>query len=179
VIVAAKQKRTTGAPPPKKTVLCIDDQPEGLAIRKIFLETFGYEVLLAQSGREGLKLLENNTIDALVLDYRMPEMDGAAVALEVRKKWPKLPIVMLSGYVAEIPSHVHNLVSAFVSKGSPPSELLETLRNVGGTVPKKPPVGFSNYDLIRQLTQEHIERSRMLVAKNRERLNDQEKERQG
>lgn len=145
--------------------MCIDDQAEGLVVRRLFLEAFGFGVMVASSGREGLELLERNSVDALLLDYRMPEMDGEAVAVEARRRRPGLPIVMLSGYVQDIPERVHNLVNAFVSKGSPPSELLQVLENVLGPGIKKQVKRF-DADLFQQ-SQEQVDRSRHQVAKNR------------
>ncbi|MCU1287304.1 MAG: response regulator receiver protein [Acidobacteriales bacterium] len=60
--------------PPR--VLCIDDFRPGLETRKAFLEQFGYQVLIAPNGLEGLRLLKENHIDVVILDYRMPEMNG-------------------------------------------------------------------------------------------------------
>lgn len=178
--MSARENPSSSATPHKKTILCIDDQPEGLSIRKIFLETFGYEVLSAASGREGLRLLEDHSVHVLVLDYRMREMDGEAVAIAVRSRWPELPIIMLSGFVAEVPSHLHSLINAFVSKGAPPSELLQALADVVGPLPKKPPARYSEYDLLQRQAKQQIECSRVLVAKNRDHLRaGKEKNRQG
>jgi CheY-like chemotaxis protein len=77
------------------TILCIDDNRAGLAIRKLLLEHQGYSVLTAEDGVSGLSLLERNPVDAVVLDYRMPGMDGDAVAQIIRKEHPGLPIVIL------------------------------------------------------------------------------------
>src|SRR5436853_6830824 len=82
----------------KKTLLCIDDQADGLVIRQKFLEQLGYSVLIAESGRAGLRLLSEQSIDLVVLDYRMPELDGSQVAAEISRIYGRLPIVMLSGY---------------------------------------------------------------------------------
>lgn len=153
-----------------KLILCIDDRSEGLMCRKIFLETFGYQVQLAQSGREGLEMLRGSAVDAVLLDYRMPEMDGEAVARRIRQDWPELPIIMLSGYVADIPTSVRQLVRAFVSKGSPPGELLQTLENVLGPIPKKRPTRISEYPRVAKSAQEQVERNRALVQKTRNRL---------
>ena len=68
------------------TVLCIDDEPQGLVVRKAILRNKGYEVLTATSGPEGLKLFEANPIDAVVLDYSMPGMNGGQVAAELENE---------------------------------------------------------------------------------------------
>lgn len=154
------------AVPDSKTILCIDDQADGLVVRKLFLEAFGFGVMVANSGRQGLEILghNSNSVDALLLDYRMPEMDGEAVAREVRLSRPELPIVMLSGYVQDIPERVHRLVNAFVSKGSPPAELLGVLNDLLGEPTKKPVQAFDT-NLFQQ-SQEQLGRSRAQVAKN-------------
>jgi CheY-like chemotaxis protein len=149
-------------------VLCIDDQAEGLVIRKLFLESIGYEVLTASSGRAGLDLVAKQPIDAVVLDYRMPEMDGEAVATELRRVRPDLPIVLLSGYVPEVPPRVRHLVSAFVSKGSAPSELTGALQTALGHAPKKPPASAPS--IVIEQTQRQLERSRALAARIRNQL---------
>ena len=61
-------------------ILCIDDEPKGLAVRKVLLESQGYEVFTATSGRDGLALFAHHRIPAVVLDYDMPEMNGDEVA---------------------------------------------------------------------------------------------------
>src|SRR5262249_15198133 len=61
---------------PKKVVLCVDDDEAGLRVRKMLLEAYGYEVLCSTDGPDGLRKLIENKIDAVILDYFMPEMDG-------------------------------------------------------------------------------------------------------
>jgi len=60
----------------KKLVLCIDDDKKALHARKPVLETAGYNVLTASSGRIGLRLLERHPVQLVILDYRMPDMNG-------------------------------------------------------------------------------------------------------
>jgi CheY-like chemotaxis protein len=114
----------------RSTILCIDDESTGLRLRKMLLESEGYSVLLAPSGHEGLVMLQSSGVEAVVLDYRMPEMCGDEVALEIRKRWPSIPIVLLSGYPQDVPEKMLNQVNAFVWKGGDPSDLLTAICSV-------------------------------------------------
>lgn len=115
-------------------LLCIDDNEQDLAVRKLFLETSGYTVFNALSGREGLRLLAGNRFEAVLLDYEMPDMNGREIAIEIRRTQPAIPIVMLSGY-GGIPE-VRDLVTAFIPKGESPAILLAELRKLMPTVRK-------------------------------------------
>lgn len=110
------------------TILCVDDDESGLLLRKLLLEAEGYKVVTALTGRAGLSVLENQKIDAVVLDYAMPAMNGGEVAAVVRDKWPGLPIIMLSGYTEDVPETIRTLVNAFVSKGDSTPELLNIIK---------------------------------------------------
>ncbi|HUK46417.1 MAG TPA: response regulator [Terriglobales bacterium] len=112
----------------KLTILCIDDDQSGLLLRKLLLEAEGYDVLTADGGRSGLLVLENQRVDAVILDYAMPAMNGGEVAGVIRHKWPSLPIVMLSGYTEDVPGEIRALVNAFVSKGDSTPELLNIIQ---------------------------------------------------
>jgi CheY-like chemotaxis protein len=111
----------------RTTLLCIDDQAAVLPVRKTFLESQGYEVFTAASGREGLEILRQRPIDAVLVDYRMPKMDGGEVAREIRRTRTGMPIIMLSGFPQEIPSGIRDLVDALVLKGDNLTVLLENL----------------------------------------------------
>src|SRR6185437_12855769 len=96
-----------------KVILCIDDDEDVLECEKEFLETFGYTVLTAPSGGEGLELACKHSVDVMIVDYFMPEMNGQEVATEVRRLKPQTKIILLSGAV-EIPEQTLNQVDAFV-----------------------------------------------------------------
>lgn len=113
-------------------VLCVDDDSAGLTLRKMMLESEGYEVHTASSGAEGLALLQAQKFDAIVLDYQMPSMNGAEFARMVRESGCELPIVLLSGYVEEVPSAALHLVNAFVTKGGSPGQLLQVVKTTLG-----------------------------------------------
>ena len=112
--------------PQLQTVLCIDDNQDVLECLEIFLESFGYTVLTAASGGKGLELASVGSIDVVIVDYFMPEMDGQEVALEMRKLRPQVPIIMLSGAV-DIPEQVLKSVDAFVAKDRLASQLLPAI----------------------------------------------------
>ena len=118
------------------TILCIDDNRAGLAIRKLLLEHQGYSVLTAEDGVSGLSLLERHPVDAVILDYRMPGMDGDAVAQIIRKEHPGLPIVILTGY----PQNLAVLADAVITKGEPVQNLLAALEQLTGTKPDNTPI---------------------------------------
>ena len=63
-----------------KTVLCIDDNEEVLECERAFLESVGYTVLIAPSGNNALKLASSHSVDVVVVDYVVPEMNGHEVA---------------------------------------------------------------------------------------------------
>src|SRR5579864_3507897 len=80
-------------------LLCIDDNQDVLECEKSFLESFGYTVLTAASGGQGLELASIYPVDLVVVDYVMPEMNGQEVAIEMRRLRPQAPIILLTGAV--------------------------------------------------------------------------------
>jgi CheY-like chemotaxis protein len=111
------------------TLLCIDDEPNVLAVRKMLLEAVGYRVLVAESGPQGLEMLQRETIHTIILDYKMPEMTGSEVAARIRRTHPGMPIIMLSACV-DLTSEQLKDVDAYVAKGESPDVLLRTIENV-------------------------------------------------
>ncbi len=147
------------------TVLCIDDHEDGLSVRKIFLEAQGYTTLVANSGPTGLSLLRLNAVDVLIVDYRMPGMNGEEVALEARRLHPELPIIMLSGYLSEKLAGREQIIDVWLVKGSSPTELLHTLEKLtGGPGTKKAQAPQS----ILQTSQAVARRSRQQLTTNAE-----------
>jgi CheY-like chemotaxis protein len=112
-----------------KTVLCVDDEKIGLRVRRIMLESRGYTVLTASNGSEGLKIFDENHVDLVVLDYFMPELNGAEVAAEMRRRRPGVPIVFLSAYFS-LPPEALEVADAFITKGDPPDVLIEKIQNL-------------------------------------------------
>jgi CheY-like chemotaxis protein len=78
-------------------ILVIDDDAQDRGLIGAVLEERGYEVMLAENGRTGLAFCHRQQIDAVVLDLRMPEMDGRSVLQQLRTLHPSLPVVVFSG----------------------------------------------------------------------------------
>ena len=115
----------------KATILCIDDHWNGLIGRKMLLEKSGYEVLEASGGDEGLKLFRTRPVDAVVLDYQMPGMNGDVVAAKMKRINSQVPIMLLSAY-GPLPKNKLSSVDSFLSKSQPPNILLSTLQDMLG-----------------------------------------------
>ncbi len=92
----------------------------------MFLESQGYVVYIAARGADGIDLLEHHNVDAVVLDFYMPEMNGGEVARVLKHLRPDIPIILLSAYATE-PENGWDDVDAFVMKGENPRVLLNTL----------------------------------------------------
>ena len=80
-------------------ILCIDDNAHGLNARRVLLEGLGHQVTVARSGPEGLKAFRREKADLVIVDYVMPQMNGAEVVRAVKKIAPRLPVILLSGYI--------------------------------------------------------------------------------
>lgn len=108
------------------TILCVDDEPVGLEVRRMLLERAGYRVFTALDGIEGLEIFAREPIEAVVLDFAMPGMTGGEVASSMRVVKPHVPILMLSAYTS-LPPEVHGLVDVSMTKGEGAPALLKKL----------------------------------------------------
>ena len=123
----------------QETLLCIDDNQSKLNLCKIILKDFGYQILTVSSAREGLEVLASNAIDAVILDYQMPEMKAERVAAAMRRTKPRVPSLMLSECVSQRES-VLQLVDGFVLKGDPVEFLLLAIHQLLSCHKKRKPV---------------------------------------
>ena len=105
------------------TVLCIDDRPHVLELRKATLESHGYCVKIASSGYTAMKMLEETSVAAVLLEYKLEGMDAEAVACHIKQLFPSLPIILLSAY-SEMPERILWLVDEYVMKSELPERLV-------------------------------------------------------
>jgi CheY-like chemotaxis protein len=114
-------------PVSSKRVLCVDDDANTLEARKLLLQTQGYSVLSADSGTQALRLLDEGAgVDLVLLDYVMPGMNGESLAQELRKRYPELPLVLVSA-VEQLPESLLKIIDARILKGHEPEVLLSTI----------------------------------------------------
>jgi response regulator RpfG family c-di-GMP phosphodiesterase len=85
------------APARQRTILCVDDERNILsALRRLF-RSEGYEILVEESARNALTLFEGRTVDVVISDMRMPEMDGVEFLEQVRLRSPQTVRLLLTG----------------------------------------------------------------------------------
>jgi len=80
------------------TLLIVDDEPGILSSLRRLLRPAGYKIHTAESGQAGLLVLEQEVVDLVISDMRMPEMDGAKFLEQVRARWPGTTRILLTGY---------------------------------------------------------------------------------
>lgn len=109
------------------TILCIDDESAALQARRLLLESEGYQVIEAHSGKEGIERFQEQTIDLVITDYWMAGMNGTTAAQAIKKINPKVPIIMLSGY-GELPGEIVGVADRWILKGRATRELLDAVK---------------------------------------------------
>lgn len=127
-----------------KRILLIDDNEDLLALLQLSLRRLGFEVVTAASGSQGLEILADRQVDLVIVDYKMPDMDGGVVTQEIRRIQPLTPIMMYSAALEEVPAKVLELVDEFISKQEPFSNLVYHLAKVA-VRPNRPRRAFPRY----------------------------------
>ena len=116
------------------TVLIVDDEDAVRRVAKSTLERFGFNVLVASNGQDGVDSYKQNEagIRAVLLDLAMPEMDGEEALAAIRAHDPRARVVLSSGYgEAELIARLKDKGAAgFLSKPYGPLELIESLRAI-------------------------------------------------
>ena len=81
----------------QRRILWIDNEITELQPHILFLEHNGYDITTATSDSEGLSILETGIFDAVLLDHKMPDIDGIRVLSKIKKSHPHLPVVIVTG----------------------------------------------------------------------------------
>jgi len=83
--------------PDTKTVLFVDDQPEVLRLYSRGLEVSGYRVLTADTVEGGMEIIATEHVDAVLVDLKMPYINGMGMLYRLRKDHPHLPVAIVTG----------------------------------------------------------------------------------
>jgi CheY-like chemotaxis protein len=123
-------------------LLVVDDDPAILQLMTAILEAEGFVVRTADDGFAALNFLRRTQPDLIISDLRMPNMSGFELLSIVRRRYPHIPVIALSGeYVLEgMPARL--IVDAFFQKGDyTPPQLSETIRRLLVDGPIRPHLG--------------------------------------
>jgi len=125
---------------PKKTILLIDDERDILDSLSSFLSRSGYGVLVADNGKEGLRLAKNDLPDLMILDLMLPDIDGSDVAVELLQgpATREIPIIFLTSIVTKLEQEETGEIIAnrcIVAKPCKPEEILSLVKSrIGSAV---------------------------------------------
>lgn len=126
-----EQTKQTDSSAVPATLLFVDDETNILASLKRLFRPFGYRIFTAESGAAGLEVMARETVDLVVSDMRMPEMNGAQFLEQVRQKWPDALRILLTGY-ADIGSTIDAInkgqIYRYISKPWEDNDIAITVR---------------------------------------------------
>jgi CheY-like chemotaxis protein len=122
-------------------ILLVDDNRDGLLVRRSLLEEIGCCVSIALNGEEGLKLFQASKFDVVVTDYRMPRMNGGELIQRIRALEPNARIILLSGFVEPLGLTEQNTgADAVLTKSAnEPAHLVRTVKRLVNRTVRKPP----------------------------------------
>lgn len=120
----------------RRKILVIDDELELLSLMKEVLEARGYQALCAINGADGIRLNEQEQPDLIVLDLRMPVMDGIETLRRIREHDPDVRVVILTAYGS--PDTIREAADLNVSEYlSKPFDNKELIHIIGAALERK------------------------------------------
>ena len=100
-----------------KQILIVDDNPNMSSLLSEMLEVFDLKSVRTSDGQEALEALEKHKFSMIITDMRMPNMTGLELIEKVKQKFPKMPVVLISGYsVGELGANDENKPDGFLAK---------------------------------------------------------------
>jgi DNA-binding NtrC family response regulator len=115
-----------------KRILVIDDEAIVRTSCLRALEPEGYEVKVVASGKEGIEFLEKEPYALVLLDLKMPDMDGIEVLNRIKESWPETKVIIITGY-STVETAVHALrlgAFNFIEKPFTPDTLVNAVKEV-------------------------------------------------
>jgi len=120
-------------------ILVVDDDAIVIKSCRRILEAEGFEVMTVPGADEALENVKRYDFDLLLMDVKMPKHDGIFLMREIKKNWPDMPIIVMSGYpTPETIADVFKLgATQFIPKPFRPDELTKVVRQVLQKASKK------------------------------------------
>lgn len=120
-------------------ILVVDDDAIVIKSCRRILEAEGFEVSTVPSADQALEAIKNSDFDLLLIDVKMPKRDGMYLMREIKKNWPEIPTIIMSGYpTPETITEVLRLgATLFIPKPFRPDELIKSIRQVLKNMPAK------------------------------------------
>ena len=117
-----------------KKILIVDDEPDFVRLVKMRLEANGYEVTMAFDGEEGLKKVQQETPDLILLDIMMPKKDGYAFLLDLKKEkaTKSIPVIALTGKTKMEDMFKSEGAKDYITKPFKSAELLAKIKEIIG-----------------------------------------------
>ena len=127
--------------PSSPSILLVDDNRDGLLVRRSLLEELGYRVQIALNAEDGLSLFETGKFDVIVTDFRMPRMNGRELIQRIRKLDPNARVILLSGFVEPLGLTEQNTGADSVihKSANEPAQLLRSVKRLVNRGVRKPP----------------------------------------
>jgi DNA-binding response OmpR family regulator len=117
----------------KQTILVVDDEPNIRLLYEKELQQEGYGVVLASDAREALRIMAQSRPDLVVLDIKMPGMDGIEALGRILSRDNAIPVVLNSAYSSYQESFLSWSADAYVIKSSDLTELKSRIRTILAT----------------------------------------------
>jgi len=123
--------------PSKRQILVVDDNPGVRETIAMLLMSAGYEVVVAEDGFAALLQLRKTEPDVIVSDLEMPRMSGFELLSVVRRRFPQILTLAMSGGYADDTVPVGVIADGFYAKGSPPKNLFRSIEQVIHAAPAR------------------------------------------
>ena len=114
-------------------ILVVEDEQNQRELYTMELEDDGYEVEQAANGREAVDLVKKNKYDMVILDIRMPEMDGIEALGKILSRDKKIPIIIYTAYSNYKSNFMTWTADAYVTKSSNLGELKGKIKEILST----------------------------------------------
>src|ERR1700678_4315313 len=114
---------------PKKVILCVDDNEQELSVLTFMLATNGYRVLAALNAQEAIALFSETTVDLVLSDFAMPQMNGDQLIGRLKQIASHVPMILL-GDPQKMGGELHAADALLAKKNCSAQELLERIKTM-------------------------------------------------